>query len=82
MAEMNRIPQDADRPIVACEYRVGSWSDQPAAVDAPPDAVMFELRPTGTKHSLGVRFKTPEAVDELIDALTAHRNTVWPSRER
>ena len=79
----NRIPSDVP-PMARIEYyRVASWSPAPASEqNAPLEAVVLEIKVQGVGIPLGVRFKSPAAVDALIDALLRHRADVWPGEER
>lgn len=72
-----RIPSDAQGIARIEYYKVGSWSDRPAAENAAPSAVMLEIKPVGAT-AMGMRFRSPAAVDELIEALLRHRADVWP----
>ena len=78
----NRVPSDCP-PAVAIEYyRVASWSPAPAADrTATATAVALEIKLRGLNLPFAVRFHSPAAVDELIDALLRHRADVWPEAD-
>ena len=79
----NRISSDAPPALAIEYYRVASWSPAPASQqNAPLEAVVLEIKMRGLNLPLAVRFKSPAAVDELIDALLRHRADVWPGEER
>ena len=58
------------------EYTVGSWCPTPDG-SGPAVAVGLELK-VDEDITLMVRFHSPAAVDELIEALLFHKNDVWP----
>jgi hypothetical protein len=77
----NRIPAGlAGRPIFRItEYGVASWCPTPDG-SGPAEAVVMHLTLDvgGERVELGLRLKSPRAVDELIALLERHRNDVWP----
>lgn len=75
----NRVPEDVPALWAIEYYRVGSWTDAPASDrTARPDAVVLEIKLANTDIPLGLRLKSPEAVDILVRALQRHRADVWP----
>jgi hypothetical protein len=65
-------------------YRVSNWHDLPDG-RGTPSAVVFSLmldkageKVLGTEE-IGMRLKSPAAVDELVAALQRHKFEVWPS---
>lgn len=79
----NRIPSDVP-PMARIEYyRVASWSPAPASdPTGKVEAVVLEIKLEGLEVPFGVRFRSPAALDELVDALLRHRADVWPEAER
>lgn len=76
--ELNRVPHDT-LPMWRIEYyRVGQWSSQPAAANAPPEGLMFELKLASVETPVGLLLRTPRAVDQLVRVLRWHRNELWP----
>lgn len=78
----NRIPLNlADLGIIGIkEYGVASWCPTPDG-SGSAEAVVLHLTiewVLGADLQLGLRLKTPRAVDELIAMLERHRNDVWP----
>jgi len=79
----NRIAVDI-APMARIEYyRVASWSPAPASDrTAKSEAVVLEIKLAGLDLPMAVRFRSPAALDELVDALLRHRADVWPEAER
>lgn len=79
----NRVPSDCGPALAIEYYRVASWSPAPASTpNAPVTAVALEIKLRGLSVPFAVRFQSPAAVDELIDALQRHRADVWPEAKR
>lgn len=65
------------------EYGVASWCPTPDG-SGPAEAVVVHLTIETDLGDLqlGLRLKTPRAVDEMIACLERHRNDVWPGGDR
>jgi hypothetical protein len=60
-------------------YTIGSWCPTPDG-SGPPSAVMMQLHlDVPDFPALCLRLKTPEAVQDMIDALREHQKDVWPN---
>jgi hypothetical protein len=57
-------------------WSVGSWCPTPDG-SGRPQAVALSIELETGEH-LVMRFKTPAAVDETIQALLRHKRDVWP----
>lgn len=60
-------------------YTVGSWCPTPDG-SGPPEAVALELETklNGQEVSMFMRLKSPQAVDDMVQALMSHKRHVWP----
>ena len=57
-------------------YTVGSWCPTPDGSGSPTAvAIEFDI---GIDVPVAIRLKSPEAVDQLIQALLRHKRDVWP----
>lgn len=75
----NRIPTNCDEigTVFPCEgYSVYSWG--PERDGRGPKTQVHLLLPISGVGSIALRLKSKCAVDEMIAALTRHRNDVWP----
>ena len=69
---------EADYYEVPEETNTYSWSPDPVPGRSPSTQVHLHFgKPPGTVFM--VRFKSPRSITALIEALTAHRNDVWPN---
>lgn len=77
----NRIPVDLSKISIKYvkEYHVGSWCPTSDG-SGPAEAVVLNLvlATDFGDLNIGLRLKSPRAVDELIATLERHRNDVWP----
>ena len=72
----NRVPYNLgdDRQVMkVSSYTVGSWTPQRDGKGVP-EAVMLTFEVEGLPCDFGIRFKTAEKVDQLIEALKRHLN--------
>lgn len=61
-------------------YTVGSWCPTPDG-SGPAEAVALSLQVQWRRDEeidLVLRLKTPQAVDQMIQALLRHKRDVWP----
>ncbi len=75
----NRVPQNiAGMAFLEVQaLHVSSWSSLPDG-KGPSTQVHLRLDVPGLSAPLIVRFKGPDTLDLLIQALERHRNDVWP----
>lgn len=60
-------------------YTVGSWCPTPDGTGRPVAvALSLQVRLAGELVDLVVRLKSPERVDQMIQALLRHKRDVWP----
>lgn len=64
--------------ITVTEYTVGDWCPTPDGTGAP-EAVGIQIMTDVPDVNFVMRLKSPAAVDEMIAALTRHRDSVWPN---
>lgn len=83
---IRRIPQPLSDPsgpsgqrfgLGVKEYVVGSWCPSPDG-SGPATAVSIQLVTNVPDVTFFMRLKSPAAVDEMIAALSRHRDDVWP----
>ena len=83
MATMNKRRREnvrnvKDMAIIPVEeYEVAEWHPLPNG-QGDPTQVHLLIRIRGVPSPLGMRMKTREAVDQLIEALSYHRDRVFP----
>ncbi len=65
--------------VQAQGYDIWSWRDGPAGSDIKPSQVHLVL-PLTPAISVTMRLKSARALDEMVDALLAHRADVWGPR--
>ena len=70
--------EEADYYEVPESQHIYSWSPDPAPGRSPATQVHLHFgEPPGTVFV--VRFKSPRSLSAIIDALTEHRDYVWPN---
>lgn len=62
------------------EVGVAEWCPTPDG-SGPAEAVVLHFRIRGEDEDLGLRLKSPGAVNRLIAMLERHRDSVWPGLE-
>ena len=78
---MSRLnpPERNPRPLVGFDvkgFSVGSWCPTPdGSGPATAVSICITVEPLG---DLVLRLKSPETVDEVIQALLRHKRDVWP----
>jgi hypothetical protein len=62
------------------QINVTSWSPEPLSANVPATQVFLLIQAEELPMKLGIRFRGPDTLDEVIDALQKHREYVWGSR--
>lgn len=71
--------EDANYFEAQPSFQVFSWSPSPPGTANAP-VTQVHLHGTTSLGKFLFRFKGPNTLDELIDALTKHREDVWGKR--
>ena len=64
------------------EIEVAEWSPHSLGEGGSASQVVMLVHVKGLDAPLLVRYKSPRTITELIDALTHHRDNVWPDARR
>lgn len=74
-------PMNGPRPLMGLSidsYHIGSWCPSPDG-SGKPEAVALSLEIKDFPGELILRLKSPQRVDEMIQALLRHKRDVWPN---
>ena len=79
MADTTRTPRNVEgqQYYEIEEIEVGEWHPLPDG-KGRPEQVHLRLTVAGLDHPLVARFKSPRSISQVIDAMTRHRDNVWP----